>query len=160
MNATTMDAAAHTRAPVTEVPKPVVRRLLEPVTEVLGGVLGLVRWIWRFDLGAVVLVGEQTARFVRAAVRKGEEVEPTLTKPFKKVEDSVSGALGEVGTGLKGVTKPLAPSAEAPVETEVRELSARIQELQHPRGRRTRGHPFGVRQLRAARRRGSAVRHL
>ena len=68
-----------------------------------------VRWIWRFDLGAVVLVGEQTARFVKAAVKKGEEVEPTLTKPFKKVEDSVSGALGEVGTRLKGIAKPSAP---------------------------------------------------
>ena len=42
MNATTMDAAAQSRASVTEAPKPAVRRLLEPVTEVLGGVLGLV----------------------------------------------------------------------------------------------------------------------
>ena len=109
MNATTMDAAAHTRAPATEVRKPVVRRLLEPVTGVLWGVFGVVRWIWRFDVGTVVLIGEQSVRFVKAAVKRGEEVEPTLAKPFKRAEDSVSGAFGEVGTRLKGVAKPLAP---------------------------------------------------
>ena len=30
-------------------------------------------------------------RFVKAAVKKGDEVEPTLIKPFKKAKDSVNG---------------------------------------------------------------------
>ncbi|MFN7999196.1 MAG: hypothetical protein U0Q18_36590 [Bryobacteraceae bacterium] len=109
MNATTMDAAAHTRAPATEISKPVVRRLLEPVTEVLGGVFEVVRWIWCLDVGTVVLIGEQSVRFVKAAVKRGEEVEPTLAKPFKRAQGTVSGALGEAGTRLKGIAKPLGP---------------------------------------------------
>lgn len=107
MNATTMDAAAQTSAPSTEALKPAIRRLAQLVTDVWGGVSGLARWVWYFDLGAAVLVGEQAARFVGAAVEKGKEVEPNLTKPFRKAGDSVSGAIGEVGTRLKGIAKPV-----------------------------------------------------
>lgn len=130
-----MDAVAQTSAPATETPpvseasKPAIKSLLQPMTYTLERLSGLVRWIWHFDLGAAVLVGEQTARFVKAAVEKGKEVEPSLTKPFKKAEDSVSGALGEVGARLKGIAKPVAPSEDKRLDAEVSELSARINEL-------------------------------
>jgi hypothetical protein len=133
MSATTMDAAVLTSAPATEVPpatdagKPVISRLLKPVTAVLGGGLDAALWIWHFELGAAVLVGEQTARFVKAAVERGKEVEPSVTKPFRKAEESVSEALGDVGTRLKGMAKP-APANED-LRLELRELSSRIDGL-------------------------------
>ncbi len=106
MSTTTMDAAAQASAPATEKPTAVIKRLARPATDVFKGAWGVGRWIWHFDLGAVVLVGEQTAGFVKAAVKRGIEVEPALMKPFRRAGDSVSEALGEVGTNLKGIAKP------------------------------------------------------
>ncbi len=110
MSTTTTEAAAQASAPAILDPRSVVKRLVQPVTGVFEGVWGAGRWIWHFDLGAAVLAGEQTARFVKTAVKKGKEVEPTLLKPFRKAGDSVSDALGEVGTRLKKIAKP-APAA-------------------------------------------------
>jgi hypothetical protein len=107
MSTTTMDAVAQAGAPAA----PVMKRLMQPVTDVFGGIWGVGRWIWHFDLGATVLVGEQTARFVKAAVERGKEVEPSLIKPFRKAGESVNEALGEVGTRLKGIAQP-EPAAE------------------------------------------------
>ena len=105
MSTTTTGAAARDSAPAARDLKPVMKRLVQPVTDVFGGLWGAGRWIWHFDLGAVVLVSEQTARFVKDAVKKGEEVEPALIKPFRKAGDSVSEAVGGVGTRLKGIAK-------------------------------------------------------
>ena len=110
---TTMDAAAQAGAAA----KPLMKRLVQPVTDVFGGVWGVGRWIWHFDLGAAVLVGEQTARFVKAAVERGIEVEPSLIKPFRKAGDSVNEALGEVGTRLKGIAKTASTAAHSGATT-------------------------------------------
>ncbi len=110
MGTTTMDAAAHAGAAVIQKPTAVIKRIAQPATEMFGKVWGVGRWIWHFDLGAAVLVGEQTARFVNAAVEKGKEVEPALMKPFRKAGDSVSEALDEVGTRLKGIARPASTS--------------------------------------------------
>jgi hypothetical protein len=107
MSATTMDAAAQASGPAARKPKPLMKRIVQPVTDVFGGVWGVGRWIWHFDLGAAVLVGEQTTRFVKAAVEKGKEVEPALIKPFRKAGENVSEAIGEVGTRIKGIAKPI-----------------------------------------------------
>lgn len=141
MSTTTMDAVALTSPPVTETPptteapptseasKPAAKSFLRPVADVLGVVPAAALWVWRFDVGATVLIGEQTARFVKAAVDRGKEVEPSIIKPFKKAEHSVTGALDEVGERLKGIGKAATPSTDNRLEVEVHELSERINEL-------------------------------
>ncbi len=106
MSTTTMDAATQASASATKETAAMIKRLAQPAREMFGRVWGVGRWIFHFDIGAAALVGEQTARFVNAAVAKGKEVEPALMKPFRKAGDSVSEALGEMGTHLKEIAKP------------------------------------------------------
>jgi hypothetical protein len=124
---TTMEAAAQAVAPA----KPVMKRLMQPVTDMFGGIWGAGRWVWHFDLGATVLVGEQTARFVKAAVERGKEIEPSLIKPFRKAGDSVNEALDEAGTRLKGIAKSVAAAGDSVAST-----------AHKPRARATRTAPI------------------
>lgn len=125
MEATTMDKAAPRSASVTESPASMGESLFVPVAKV-GEFL---RWIWWLDLGAVALVGEQTARLFKAIVAKGKEVEPSVLKPFQKAESAINEAIGEVGSRLNVTAKPAETIEDTPLIVEMRELSAKVNEL-------------------------------
>jgi poly(hydroxyalkanoate) granule-associated protein len=135
MNATTMGATGETGTPIAEIRKEAMQEA-NPL-----------RSIWWFGLGAIAFAGAFSAQLVSSLVQRGKEVEPRLSKPLKRAEEGVSGAITGAGTRLKelggtvgrgaqkvegAVEERIAAAfecAQAPLRKEVQDLTQKVEEL-------------------------------
>ncbi len=88
---------------MTEAALTTTDRITISASEATATMAHALRRVWLACLGAVVVTGEQAQSALEALEQKGQQFEPTLTRPFKRAGDAANRAVERAGVSVRNL---------------------------------------------------------
>jgi hypothetical protein len=94
-------------------------------------VLHAVHRVWLAGLGLVAIAGEQTQSALRTLEEKGQQLEPSVSAPFKRAGEAAGRVMGRAGESVKqvGDVIPAVPTFRLGRRVSDTELKEQIERL-------------------------------